>query len=322
MKPNSVFYLIKKHDLRFNDVVELFSRNQIKITFASVLSPSEMSLFTDKLNDLKKGVFRVEEKKPIFPKLPENIDKSENPKLDYRRPKLPELEESKTEIKFQKNTTKKTENEAGIIPTISNFEQILIPNPEISAIDYIKTTNSTLNKFDPKKFKEFVESQYLRAYEIYTGSMSLIEKARELRIVYEEVVTKYLNTEGVPFSNSDLYYNFFNSLPQSKVKEDAQILKRKLNYWHHPYKGQPNENDVTGYFQSTIHVLPAITGIKIPKSIEVYLDSLERNFYIKPLNFHQKAAVLESKPIIFVNAGPGTGKTHLISYKFKSVVSG
>jgi DNA helicase-2/ATP-dependent DNA helicase PcrA len=97
------------------------------------------------------------------------------------------------------------------------------------------------------------------------------------------------------------------------VNDISHVLKNKLNKIVHK-EYLPSESDIKTYFESLIRLIYIGTKFIPPQRTLNFIDTNKMQL-LNNLNENQKLAVLENKRIVFVNAGPGTGKTHLLVNK-------
>ena len=68
------------------------------------------------------------------------------------------------------------------------------------------------------------------------------------------------------------------------------------------------------YYKDLLEILSSITQEK-PDEKSLILSGIQKEWYIEGLNTEQVSAVIDDAQVIDVNAGPGTGKTHLLVHK-------
>ena len=150
--------------------------------------------------------------------------------------------------------------------------------------------------------------------ELDTISRSLLSneaKANDLRKLFEKLLHQMLGTD--PSEKHISLNNLIDEFVKKEQKYDLQYifhnLRKDLNPWSHHTDEKLDEWDLQDYIARFKNIVRLITGEKDHNNedtIKLFaLDDLT-------LNEKQKKAVLSKTKITLVNAGPGTGKTHLI----------
>lgn len=150
--------------------------------------------------------------------------------------------------------------------------------------------------------------------DLNTLSNSLLNnetKANDLRKLYERL---YKNLLGYKADEKQYtLHDMINDYAKKENKFNSQYichsLRKDLNEWSHDNPNSLSNQKLEEYFIKFRNIVEFLTGISY-KEIKVF----NKNFELSNLNLNdkQKEAVLSLKKITLVNAGPGTGKTHLI----------
>lgn len=142
------------------------------------------------------------------------------------------------------------------------------------------------------------------------------DRAREFRTKLEKVLKVIVNTDAPLLELCNQYYQFHG---QRGLKDLTHTLRKSLNDIVHGSVDSINQDELDTIYQDLIRSIHSGTRIIPPvnvlRTINMHSDSI-----LDELNERQKAAVLLVNPIVFVNAGPGTGKTHLIVHKIYHTV--
>jgi DNA helicase-2/ATP-dependent DNA helicase PcrA len=159
--------------------------------------------------------------------------------------------------------------------------------------------NETINKF------------YNEITDIYCDSVRTpVDKAFAFRQEFEQFIKYYTNSTG---NLNEMLKDFYKIHRFKEVNDSSHVLKNKLNKVVHK-EYLPSNDDIKQYFETLIRIIYKGTKIKPPQRTIQFLD-IEIKRFLNELNEKQRLAVLEDKRIVFVNAGPGTGKTHLLVNK-------
>lgn len=126
------------------------------------------------------------------------------------------------------------------------------------------------------------------------------------------------------FTMQDRIDEHYDSNPDEEaMRMRAHRTRKKLNYIiHHFIEIKPEEikrvsvtkGDIRSIFENLVLIIYNATNV-IPDSATFELLGVNQSDYLKKLNKQQKDAVLTDSRIVFVNAGPGTGKTTLLVQK-------
>lgn len=166
--------------------------------------------------------------------------------------------------------------------------------------------------------QEIINKFYNDITDIYCDSVrNPVDKSFAFRQEFEQFIKYYANSTG---NLNEMLKDFYKIHQLKEVNDISHVLKNKLNKIAHK-EYVPNNDDIKLYFESLIRIIYIGTKIKPPQRTIQFLDT-HKTHLLDKLNEKQRLAVLENKRIVFVNAGPGTGKTHLLVNKiFHNIIS-
>ena len=150
--------------------------------------------------------------------------------------------------------------------------------------------------------------------EINTLKNSLISnenKANELRKSFEKLLKLILGYD--PSESKITLHDMINEYATKQQKYNLQYichnLRKDLNQWSHDTPNKLDDIELNDYIVRYKNIIQAVSGLdNIINKEDIQSFSLE----LLTLNEKQKQAVESQSKITLVNAGPGTGKTHLI----------
>lgn len=166
--------------------------------------------------------------------------------------------------------------------------------------------------------QEIIDKFYNDITDIYVDSIrNPVDKSFALRQEFEQFTKYYTNSSS---NLNEMLKDFYKIHQLKEVNDISHVLKNKLNKIAHK-EYMPNNDDVKLFFESLIRIIYIGTKIKPPLRTIQFLESQKKR-HLDDLNEKQRLAILENKRIVFVNAGPGTGKTHLLVNRiFHHIVS-
>ena len=166
--------------------------------------------------------------------------------------------------------------------------------------------------------QEVINKFYTDITDIYCDSVrNPVDKAFAFRQEFEQFIKYYANSNG---NLNEMLKDFYKIHQLKEVNDISHVLKNKLNKIAHK-EYLPDQEDIKLYFETLIRIIYIGTKIKPPQRTIHFLDT-QKSHLLDKLNEKQRLAVLENKRIVFVNAGPGTGKTHLLVNKiFHQIIS-
>lgn len=151
-----------------------------------------------------------------------------------------------------------------------------------------------------------------------------VDKAKTFRVLIEKFfknLTPELDLQFTLWERMDAYYDA--NPEEEAMRSRMHRIRKKLNYISHEEieigpeyvkHVSVTKEDVRKIYEDFVLVVYNATNI-IPDSATFELLGVNQTDYLKGLNEQQKDAVLANSRIVFVNAGPGTGKTTLLVQK-------
>ena len=136
------------------------------------------------------------------------------------------------------------------------------------------------------------------------------DKAKSMRTIAEEFYKEITHTYG---SFSDALKEFYKWSKYDEVSKAAFFLKDQLNDIVHHNKKTDERTYVT-YYNMLVRLIYLATEV-FPDDATLEFIGFKKSDELDGLNQEQKDAILCDDQIIYVNAGPGTGKTHLLINK-------
>ncbi|MBR3454792.1 MAG: ATP-dependent helicase [Bacteroidaceae bacterium] len=159
------------------------------------------------------------------------------------------------------------------------------------------------------------EELYNRLKECYLSSQSTnTDKAKRFRSIYEEFAEKECAQAGNNISLGIRLAVLFNQKNASEsLSEKSKNLVIELNTVVHTDKSVSNEQ-LQKYYKELVLIIQELSNVT-PDEKTKTLCGIQKTWYAEGLNTEQRNAVLDDADVINVNAGPGTGKTHLLVHK-------
>lgn len=165
--------------------------------------------------------------------------------------------------------------------------------------------------------KDCAQKAYSELQAVYTDiNKSNNDKANAFRIVYEEFVRDLILDEG-PFRpvSQILSEALQKFVPQSyRVQKLSRDTLLTLHKYHHPNSPLMTDEGLRTIYDNLLTIIEELSDIK-PDSLSLILSGRYKDWMVDRLNNEQKCAVMDNHSMIVVNAGPGTGKTHLLIRK-------
>jgi DNA helicase-2/ATP-dependent DNA helicase PcrA len=174
----------------------------------------------------------------------------------------------------------------------------------------IKEENRTLNSVDIIA-EQRANYYYKLLIDNFRDANLWRDKSRQLRAIVEKLFCELVNIETISLNDAiNLYFTQVDC--PSVLKDTSHILRQRLNDIVHDVE-DITEDRFMLFYDAAIRIICII--FKVEPSLEVRKTlGLTNDPYLE-LNIRQREVVLCNDKIINVNAGPGTGKTRLISYK-------
>ncbi len=179
------------------------------------------------------------------------------------------------------------------------------------------------------KYYDELKEVYLSAFK------SNVDKAKNFRSIMEacadelETSVAFKGQQHTPLKTKVDAYLKARKYPSEIVKLVHQLLSTLNPYAHDrdPITGERiclsskdealSDSDLRSIFAQVVGVLYIFTDVMPSESIQVLMNSVDE---LDGLTDEQKDAVVDKSQIIYVNAGPGTGKTFLLIRKIAQYI--
>lgn len=160
-----------------------------------------------------------------------------------------------------------------------------------------------------------VKETYSKLRDCYTSAQSTnADKAKRFRSIYEDFANNQGALGGRNVSFGDRLSRLFHWKKASKEAEDrSKRLLDHLNMVVHSDCAVSSEQLQDDY-KELVLTIQELTEEEPDERTKI-MCGMEQAWYAAGLNPEQKAAVVDDAQVINVNAGPGTGKTHLLVHK-------
>lgn len=149
----------------------------------------------------------------------------------------------------------------------------------------------------------------LKRYYLKTDS-DWTDKSKSLRTVADDF---YHEVSGVKGTFHEVLIEFYRWTREKVITDSAFTLKERLNDIVH-HNRNVDRKTFMSFYETLVRLIYLSTGVYPDSATEEYLG-LRSEDRLSGLNDQQKDAVLCDSQIVYVSAGPGTGKTHLIVNK-------
>lgn len=136
------------------------------------------------------------------------------------------------------------------------------------------------------------------------------DKAKSIRTVAHDFYSEITRTYG---TYADALKEFYKWSKYDEVSKAAFFLKDQLNDVVHQNKSVNKETYLT-YYNLLVRLIYLATEV-LPDASTMEFIGYTSTDELEGLNDEQKEAVLCDEQIVYVSAGPGTGKTHLLINK-------
>lgn len=162
-----------------------------------------------------------------------------------------------------------------------------------------------------------VQSFYDRLRNAYLSNENSNDaKMWQFRLVMED----YMNYLVAPDSpNEKLQFKqaqeiWLEQTKNYRLDHEITFVRKAMNNVVHGNKSGTPDRDLKVYFDSCVLIINLISGEMPDKATLAAFGKVDQN-YLEELNPQQRDIILDTARIVYVNAGPGTGKTHLLVYK-------
>ena len=158
-----------------------------------------------------------------------------------------------------------------------------------------------MNENRVREYYEMLKYYYLKPDSDWT------DKAKSFRTVAHDFYNEITRTYG---TFAEALKEFYKWNKYNEVSKAAFILKDKLNDVVHHNTRVDKETFLT-FYNMLVRLIYLATEV-LPDSATMEFIGYSSSDELADLNDEQKDAVLCDDQIIYVSAGPGTGKTHLL----------
>ena len=142
------------------------------------------------------------------------------------------------------------------------------------------------------------------------------DKAKSIRTIAHDFYKEITRTYG---TFAEAIKEFYKWNKYDEVSKAAFFLKDKLNEIVHQNK-QIDKRTYVMYYNMLVRLVYLATGV-LPDDATLEFIGCKVTGELTGLNDEQKDAVICNEQIVYVNAGPGTGKTHLLINKLLHYIS-
>lgn len=118
--------------------------------------------------------------------------------------------------------------------------------------------------------------------------------------------------EKLNFANAQSVW--YESTSNYRLNREITYIRQEMNKVVHGQRKNISDETLRAFYEYCVRLVNLITGDMPDASTLAAYGHIDET-YLSSLNTLQKDAVLASERIVYVNAGPGTGKTRLLVYK-------
>ena len=140
-------------------------------------------------------------------------------------------------------------------------------------------------------------------------------KCKEFRIVLEHFFEEYVvpdQPENTTFAELQAIWN--QRVGDSMLNRLITNIRVDLNHVVHGDKSVTDKGWLDYYFKACVNIIYRVSG-EDPDERTMSAFGRFNGKYLESLNEQQRDIILDDARIVYVNAGPGSGKTHLLVYK-------
>ena len=149
----------------------------------------------------------------------------------------------------------------------------------------------------------------------YLGHDSNDAKMWRMRLVMEDYMNFLIApdaSEKLPFKEAQEIW--VEQTRNYRLDREISFVRRAFNNVVHGKRSGTPDGDLKIYFDSCVMIINLISGEMPDRATLAVFGKIDES-YLEDLNPQQRDIVLDKARVVFVNAGPGTGKTHLLVYK-------
>ena len=160
---------------------------------------------------------------------------------------------------------------------------------------------------NPSRVQEYYEE--LKFYYKKTDS-DWTDKAKSMRTIAHSFYNEITGTDST-FHNAMI--EFYKDCKQKIVSNIAFDLKTQLNAIVHENR-KIDEKMYMNFYNALVRLIYIATDVMPDEATQEFIGYKQEDIWTD-LNIEQKDIVLSGGEFIYVNAGPGTGKTRLLVHK-------
>lgn len=177
--------------------------------------------------------------------------------------------------------------------------------------------NRGIVRFYLEHMETKIKELYSKLKDCYVSSESNnTDKAKRFRSLYEKF--SYVLDPSVMGRAQTLSQRLNRGFKNHNVKYNTQDASRKLldilNKIVHE-DSKVSDDNLRTIYKLMLTIITDVTAVEPDEMSKILSGIIEEPWYVRNLNEEQKQAVLDGSQVICVNAGPGTGKTHLLVWK-------
>ena len=137
-----------------------------------------------------------------------------------------------------------------------------------------------------------------------------------MRLTLEDFFNYIIGTteadEKLNFANAQSVW--YESVSNYRLNREVTYIRQEMNKVVHGQRKNISDETLRAFYEYSVRLVNLITG-DMPDVSTLAAYGHVDEAYLASLNTLQKDAVLASDRIVYVNAGPGTGKTRMLVYK-------
>lgn len=146
-------------------------------------------------------------------------------------------------------------------------------------------------------------------------------KCKKFRTVMENFFEEYVvpdHEEGATWN--DLQRIWYQGSGDFALNRLVSQLRVDLNHIVHEDRHVAGPDELYYFYRACILVIINISGVQPDARTRAACGEVDES-YLSELNEQQRDIVLDGSRIVYVNAGPGTGKTHLLVHKIVDIIA-
>lgn len=158
---------------------------------------------------------------------------------------------------------------------------------------------------------------YNRLRDCYLG----IRNTNDAKVfVMRQILEDYFNflnngdADGPKLSFANAQSLWKERTREYRLDREVTFIRQEMNNVVHGHKKDVSDETLRVYYEFCVRIINLISK-DMPDAATLAAYGRINDNYLNDLNKNQRDAVLDDSRIVYVNAGPGTGKTHLLVYK-------